>query len=309
MTSQMSNQVDGHCPVQNSLHELSDPHVQYALKCGDGLIMDSLSATLDRNFRIWQDRGFWFENCLSISVSNRTSDVFSSLHERKTQQNLRLRVSQTLFYLLFEGLKRETRQEKQRGTLENPRQQSATTFALDRLLKNAYRGEWDSMDITARNALRSKFHEFKRHGSRCWQTAGVLGLGSLLACGDTLAQVIKNRTRYPTRKLHIVLNYILNAHPGVVSIYHDFDDLMTQILRGEAITMRPAGQEFDDKLQRTVAKQAISPCLKEICQWVDPIAESRMLVEEFQHHHSSLISIFLMHVLAKIIKECINLNI
>jgi hypothetical protein len=47
-------------------------------------------------------------------------------------------VSQTLFYLPFEGLKRETRQEMQRGTLENPHQQSATTLSLDRLLKNVY---------------------------------------------------------------------------------------------------------------------------------------------------------------------------
>lgn len=45
--------LDGYFLVQNSLYELSDPYVQYVLKCGDGLIMDSLSATFDRNFRIW----------------------------------------------------------------------------------------------------------------------------------------------------------------------------------------------------------------------------------------------------------------
>lgn len=63
----------------------------------------------------------------------------------------------------------------------------------------------------------------------------------------------KNRTRYPTRKLHIILNYILNAHPGVVSVYHDFDDLMTQILRGEAIT----NDLRDRRLTRTYCCEAI----------------------------------------------------
>ncbi|OJD09988.1 hypothetical protein AJ78_08816 [Emergomyces pasteurianus Ep9510] len=85
-----------------------------------------------------------------------------------------------------------------------------------------------------------------------------MGLGTLLACGDTLARVIKNHSKYPLSKLNAVINYVVNTHPDVVCLYHEFDAMAKQILLGETLTIRPTRQMINDRICLAAATKLIS---------------------------------------------------
>ena len=183
----------GPCLMRNVL---SDYEQSLELR---GLVKNDLSNYLDQKCCIWREKGFWFEDSLDLSVSpdhsaeNRFRLVFrhlSTLATRGSDQKLRLRLSQTLLYLSFELLTREAQRDIQSGRLDNLYQHRASTLSVDHLLQCSYPDEWYSMDAQTKKRFRSQFHEHKRQGGRCWQTAGVLGLGALLVCGDTLSKVM-----------------------------------------------------------------------------------------------------------------------
>lgn len=183
----------GSCLTRNVL---SDYEQSLELR---GLVKNDLSNYLDQKYCIWREKGFWFEDSLDLSVStdhsaeNRFRLVFrhlSTLATPGSDQKLRLRLSQTLLYLSFELLTREAQRDIQSGRLDNLYQHRASTLSVDHLLRCSYPYEWYSMDAQTKKRLRSQFHEHKRQGGRCWQTAGVLGLGALLVCGDTLSKVM-----------------------------------------------------------------------------------------------------------------------
>ncbi|OJD10683.1 hypothetical protein AJ78_08375 [Emergomyces pasteurianus Ep9510] len=102
------------------------------------------------------------------------------------------------------------------------------------------------MNDQMKQALRRQFHEQKRQGSQCWRVAGVLSLEALLACGNTLAGVIKNHSKYPLSKLDAVINYVVNIHPDVICLYHEFDAMAKQILLRETIIIWLIRQIIDD---------------------------------------------------------------
>jgi hypothetical protein len=81
--------------------------------------------------------------------------------------------------------------------------------------------------------------------------------------------------------LNIVVTYIWNAHPGVVSIYRDLDGLTKQILYGEPITGKPAEQAYHEKIRQLTATTLIPQQIEQNWQSVDCAAESRRLLEEF----------------------------
>lgn len=182
--------------ARNALHGLSDPDLQQALEIGEGLIRIDLSE--NQNSCIWQ-RDFWFEDSLNLSISpgcsaeERVCQVFrysSSLETSTSNQKLRLRISHALLYLSLHSLTRKKQSGIYSGRLDNPGQHRAATLSTNYLLSHSYPGEWDSMDVEMKQTHRKRLHEKKRQGSRCWRIAGVLGLGALLACGDTLASVM-----------------------------------------------------------------------------------------------------------------------
>lgn len=182
----------------DSLHGLPDVDI-HALQCGDGLVHDSPCGSLEQNASVWQEKSFWFEDAVHLSISGdysaeeRLCRVFryaNTLTRRKSDQKLRLRMSQVLLHLEFESLTRDKQSGLNQGTLENPGQYRAATLSIDDLLKLAYPCEWDSYDGQTQKRIRSQFHEQKGEGSRWWQAAGTLGLGVLLAGGDTLAKVM-----------------------------------------------------------------------------------------------------------------------
>ncbi|OJD24951.1 hypothetical protein ACJ73_03687 [Blastomyces percursus] len=274
--------------VRNALHGLSDPDLQQALKIGEGLISDGLSEY--QNSCIWQEGDFWFEDSLNLPISTgcsaeeRFCQVFrysNTLETCTSNQKLRLRISHALLYLSFHSLTRKKQSGIYSGRLENPGQHRAATLSTDFLLSHSYPGKWDSMDVEMKQTLRRRLHEKKRQGSRCWRIAGVLGLGALLAGGDTLARVIKNHSKYPIAKLDTVINYIFNAHPSVVSLYHEFDALAKQILLGETLTAHPTGQVIDNAICRAGATNLSPQEVEENWQQIDPVAVSRKFVDKF----------------------------
>ncbi|QSS66819.1 hypothetical protein I7I51_03031 [Histoplasma capsulatum] len=141
--------------------------------------------------------------------------------------------------------------------------------------------KWDLMDDQMKQALRRQFHEQKRQGSRCWRMAGVLGLGALPACGNTLAGVIKNHSKYPLSKLDAVINYVVNVHSDVISLYREFDAMAKQILLGETITVRPTRQIIDDRICRAAATKLTPQQAEENWQQIDPASVSQKLIREF----------------------------
>ncbi|KAH8691824.1 hypothetical protein BGW36DRAFT_304266 [Talaromyces proteolyticus] len=237
--------------MPNILCTLSDPDVQGAIECGEGLIRDNLSTYIYQNFTIWQKEGFWFHNSPSLSASTRSIEERAgyafrhayTLPESRSDRRLRLFVSQTLLYFSLKLLMRETKREMEHGMLKNSRWQTAAKLSMDRLLAVAYPDEWDTMSISQKDTLRVKLHEFKRQGSRCWQAAGLNLHSSLFS---------KNHKKYPIQKLDIVINYVFNAHPDVVSIYNGFDELMTQVLCGDTVTAWPSRQVINDKVAATM---------------------------------------------------------
>lgn len=183
--------------ARNALHELSDPDLQQALEIGEGLIRDGLSEY--QNFCIWQEGDFWFEDSLNLSISpgcsaeKRFCQVFrysNTLETCTSNQKLRLRISHALLYLSFHSLTRKKQSGIYSERLKNSGQRRAATLSTDFLLSHSYPGKWNSMNVEMKQTLRRRLHEKKRQGSRCWRIAGVLSLGTLLACGDTLARVM-----------------------------------------------------------------------------------------------------------------------
>ncbi|OJD10522.1 hypothetical protein ACJ73_09768 [Blastomyces percursus] len=173
----------------------------------------------------------------------------------------------------------------QSGELENPDQHRAATLSIEDPLRSSY-PEWDLMDDRRKQKFRNRFHEQKRQGARSWRMASVVGLGTLLAGGDTLAKVIKNHSTYPLSKLDAVISYVANAHPDVISLYYEFDDLVKQILLGETLTARPAEQVIDDGISRAAAANPTTQKAKENWQQIDPASVSQKFLEEFLHHYA-----------------------
>ncbi|PGG99688.1 hypothetical protein AJ80_09302, partial [Polytolypa hystricis UAMH7299] len=275
-------------PARNALCGLSDPGLQRTLEAGEGLIRDSLSEYQDSC--IWQEESFWSEDGLSLCIATDSSaeerfcQVFryvDTLVTRSSDHKLRLRISHTLLYLSFESLTQEKRSGIHSGRLENLDQHRATTLSTDYLLRRSYPDKWDSMDDQTRQTLRRHLHERKRQGSRCWRIAAVLGLGALLACGDTVARVIKNHSKYPLPKLDAVINYVVNAHPGVISLYHDFDALVRQILLGETLTTHPTRQMVDAGIHRAAATKLTLQQVEDNWHQIDPASVSQNLIKEF----------------------------
>lgn len=189
-------------PIKD-LSEVCAPDVRNAIERGEGLVKHDLATYLEQNSPRWQQEGFWFEESHNLAVSDysiedRPGHIFRHLHtvyERKSTQNLSLRVEHALLYLSWQSLTKKKQLEKQIEKQQDEDDNSgnkgkkATTLAIDSSLQKSY-PEWNTMDKEVRNNLRQSFHEYMRHGRRCWLVAGVLGLGALLACGDTLAQVM-----------------------------------------------------------------------------------------------------------------------
>ncbi|KAF3492110.1 uncharacterized protein GIQ15_01627 [Arthroderma uncinatum] len=274
-------------PARNALCELSDPDLQQTLEAGEGLIRDGLSEHQDSC--MWREKGFWSEDalCLSIlansSAEERFCQVFRYVNTQLTRsldQKLRLRISHALLYLSFESLTQEKRSGMRSGRQENPDQHRAATFSADYLLERSYPDWWGSMDVRMKRTLRRQLHEQKRQGSRCWRMASVLGLGALLACGDTLTKVIKNHGRYPLPKFDAVINYVANAYPGVVCLYHEFDALVKQILLGETLTAKPTRQTVDDGICQAAAIKLTLRQVEENWQQIDLTSASLKLIKE-----------------------------
>ncbi|PGG98895.1 hypothetical protein GX51_06542 [Blastomyces parvus] len=274
--------------ARNALCGLSDPDLQRALEVGEGLIRDGLA-----NYQgscIWQENGFWPEDALNLSILTDSSaeekfcHVFryaNTLVNRSSDQKLRLRISHAILYLSFESLTQKRRSGIHSRRLENHDQHRASTLSADYLLRRSYPDKWDLMDDQMKQALRRQFHEQKRQGSRCWRMAGVLGLGALVACGNTLAGVIKNHSKYPLLKLDAVINYIVNVHPDVICLYHEFDAMAKQILLGEIITVRPTRQIIHDRICRAAATKLTPQQAEENWQQIDPASVSQKLIKEF----------------------------
>ncbi|GBF62889.1 hypothetical protein TMEN_5480 [Trichophyton mentagrophytes] len=274
--------------ARNALRGLSDPDLQQTLEAGEGLIREGLSEHQDSC--MWREKGFWSEDalCLSILADSSTEERFCQVFRyintqltRSSDRKLRLRISHALLYLSFESLTQEKRCSMRSGRQEKTDQRRATTFSVDYLLKRSYPDRWGSMDVQMRQTLRRQLHEQKRQGSRCWRMASVLGLGALLACGDTLTSMIKNHGRYPLLKFDAVINYVVNAHPSVVCLYHEFDALVKQILLGETLTAQPTRQTIDDRICQAAATKLTLQQVEENWQQIDPISASQKLIEEF----------------------------
>ncbi|KAK2752219.1 hypothetical protein FQN54_008151 [Arachnomyces sp. PD_36] len=279
-------------PARNALCGLSDPDLQQALEVGEGLIRDGLSEHQDSC--IWQE-SLWSEDALNLSIltgssaEERFCQVFryvNTLVTRSSDQKLRLRISHALLYLSFESLTQGNRSGIHSGRLENPNQDRAATLSADYLLKRSYPDKWESTDDQIKKSLRRQLHEQKRQGSRCWRMACGLGLGALLACGDTLARVIKNHSKYPLPKLDAIINYVVNAHPGVVSLYHEFDAVVKQILLGEPLTTQPTRQMIDDGIHRAAVTKLTLKKIEENWQQIDPASDSQKLIEEFVSNYA-----------------------
>ena len=91
----------------------------------------------------------------------------------------------------------------------------------------------------------------------------------------------KNHSKYTVPKLDAIINYIINAHPNVVSLYHDFDDLVKQILHINPLATQPTRQMIDDKLSLLPCQKLGPEEVEENWQSVDSIALSRALVQIF----------------------------
>ena len=91
----------------------------------------------------------------------------------------------------------------------------------------------------------------------------------------------KNHSKFPIQKLDTVLNYIVNAHPGVVSLYHNFDDVVKQILRGETVSIRPSKQSIDDQISQIAAFKLTPQQIEDSWQPVDSVFVSERFIEEF----------------------------
>ncbi|KAL2361685.1 hypothetical protein RJZ56_005433 [Blastomyces dermatitidis] len=274
--------------ARNALCRLSDPDLQQALEIGEGLIRDGLADY--QGSCIWQENGFWPEDALNLSILTDSSaeekfcHVFcyaNTLVNRSSDQKLQLRISHAVLYLSFKSLTHEKRSGIHSRRLENHDQHRAATVSADYLLRHSYPDSWDLKDDQMKQALRRQFHEQKRQGSRCWRMAGVLGLGALLACGDTLARVIKNHSKYPLSKLDAVLNYIVNIHPDVICLYHEFDAMAKQILLGETITFWPTRQIINDRICRAAATKLTPLQAEDNWQQIDPAAVSQKLIKGF----------------------------
>jgi hypothetical protein len=185
-------------PIKD-LSEVCAPNVRNAIERGEGLVMHDLATYLEQNSSRWQQKGFWFEESHILLVSDYLTEegainIFRYVHtlyEGKFTRNLSLRVSQALLYLSWQSLTKKKQLEKQQDQDDNSENKGkkASTLSIDSFLQKAY-PEWNAMDKKVRNNLRQNFHDYTRHGHRCWLVAGILGLGALLACGDTLAQVM-----------------------------------------------------------------------------------------------------------------------
>lgn len=80
-------------------------------------------------------------------------------------------------------------------------------------------------------------------------------------------------------KLDAIINYIMNAHPHVVSLYHDFDDLVKQILHIKPLTIQPSRQIVADKLSLLPRSRLAPQQIEERWESVDSIALSKGLIE------------------------------
>lgn len=115
--------------MANTLLGLSEKDLR-ALLLGEGLIKDDLLECLDQNSCIWQEKGFWIEGAVDIRITANHSaeekfcQVFRharSLAKRGSDQELGLRMSETLLYLSSKSLKQATQQDIRLRMLDNPR--------------------------------------------------------------------------------------------------------------------------------------------------------------------------------------------
>lgn len=179
-----------------TLCELLDPGLRQALEAGEGLIREDLSQYQDSC--LWQ-QDFWSEDAIKLpslrhsSTKEKFCDIFhyvNKLVTRSLNQKLRLRISRTLLYLTYETLTQKMKNDLHSRSLENPKQQRASTLTADYLLRCSYPNTWDSMDVEEKRTIRKKLHDEKRQGSRWWRAAGGLGLGTLTSCGDVLGNAM-----------------------------------------------------------------------------------------------------------------------
>jgi hypothetical protein len=64
-----------------------------------------------------------------------------------------------------------------------------TSFIIDHILQRIHT-DWESLDETARGALRARFHNQKRFGKRWVLVVEALGPGILLICSQKLANMM-----------------------------------------------------------------------------------------------------------------------
>lgn len=81
-------------------------------------------------------------------------------------------------------------------------------------------------------------------------------------------------------KLDTIINYIINAHPHVVSLYHDFDDLVKQILHMKPLATQPSRQIVADKLSLVPRSRLTPQQIEERWESVDSIVLSKGLIEK-----------------------------
>ncbi|OJD10263.1 hypothetical protein ACJ73_09860 [Blastomyces percursus] len=91
----------------------------------------------------------------------------------------------------------------------------------------------------------------------------------------------KNHSKYPLSKLDAVINYVVNVHPDVICLYHEFDAMAKQILLGETTTVRPTRQIIDDRICRAAATKLTPQQAEENWQQIDPASVSQKLIKEF----------------------------
>ncbi|OAX82738.1 hypothetical protein ACJ72_02907 [Emergomyces africanus] len=62
--------------------------------------------------------------------------------------------------------------------------------------------------------------------------------------------IAKRHRKYPLSKLDAVIKYVVNTHPDVIYLYHEFVTVTKQILLRETVTVRPTRQMIDDRICR-----------------------------------------------------------
>ncbi|OJD10436.1 hypothetical protein AJ78_08553 [Emergomyces pasteurianus Ep9510] len=186
------------------------------------------------------------------------------------------RITQTWLHLFFVEFVRELKEKEASGSLLIKRaNRQISTVARDLILEAIYPDRYIHLSRSQKKPYRDSVSNQTRFGSRWWRFGSCCGLGALLICSDEMASIIYRTERHEDT-IDVLINYVMNAHPGPLSLFQSLTPVTRALMLGKGfpscMATAPTHWHIGELSQTNVDAQYP----QKPWQWIDPesVAES-----------------------------------